>query len=130
MKNSNHVQVVIDGKIEDIHSPNSPEYMQNVAMYLNKKIEELKKTKDIGRLKFDKRALLIQLNLADDIYKEKEKNRKKTSEIEDLNEIVEDLREENAKLHQENDIMRDKVQSLEKENYQIKKELKEYFQST
>lgn len=64
-------QVVIDGNVLTLSGYESLEYLQTVAAYLNQKISEVKSTESYRRGDRDKRTLMVQLNIADDYFKEK-----------------------------------------------------------
>ena len=68
----NTTQVLIDGKIITLSGYESPEYLQKVASYINKKIGELSQLQGYNRLSVDTKHTLISLNVADVYFKARE----------------------------------------------------------
>lgn len=75
----NKVEVNIYGKSITLISNESEEYMLNIAMYLNKKIDEIKNVHNAIT-----KTLLLSINIADELFKEREKNNKMEKEIMDI----------------------------------------------
>ena len=63
------VQVIINGKVYTLSGYESEEYLQKVAAYLNNKMQEFDHVEDYRRFSPDMRAVLLQLNIADDYFK-------------------------------------------------------------
>ena len=73
MENSKRkMEVIIDGKVYTLAGEESEEYMQRVASYVNNKIHEMKQTQNYKKLNKDLQAILLALNISDDLYKTKE----------------------------------------------------------
>ncbi len=70
MGQRNRTEVLIDGMIYTLSGSEDELYMQKVAAYLSDKISGLKKSKTFGRMSSDYRALLVEINIADDYFKE------------------------------------------------------------
>jgi cell division protein ZapA len=65
------VEIKVFGQTYTIKTDAEEDYIQEVAKYVNEKMEEvLKKTKSVSTLNV---AILTALNIADDLLKEKEK---------------------------------------------------------
>jgi cell division protein ZapA len=65
------VEIKVFGQAYTVKTDAEEEYIQEVAKYVNEKMEEvLKKTKTVSTLNV---AILTALNIADDLIKEKEK---------------------------------------------------------
>lgn len=90
-----YTEVMIGGNIYRLSGVENEEYLQQVAIYLNSKLKELRHTDGFTRLPADYQNLMVQMNVADDYFKAKEKA---------------------AKLNQ-------KLEELEKELYQVKHDL-------
>lgn len=129
MKEANQIQVVIDGDIYELTSHEDPEYVQNVALYIDKKIKEIYKKRGNSYLSPNLKSLFISINIADDLFKEKDKNKDKDKEIKELSSSLSDFMEENAKLVEENSILTEKVELLEKELFAAKQDLKDFLES-
>ena len=90
-----YTEVMIGGNIYRLSGVENEEYLQQVAIYLNSKLKELRQTDGFSRLPADYQNLMVQMNVADDYFKAKEKA---------------------AKLNQ-------KLEEMEKELYQVKHDL-------
>ena len=66
-------EVVIDGKVYTLSGYEGEEYLQKVAAYINSKINEFEAMDSMKHLPANMKSTLIQLNIADDYFKEKEK---------------------------------------------------------
>jgi cell division protein ZapA len=65
------VEIKVFGQTYTVKTDAEEDYIQEVAKYVNEKMEEvLKKTKSVSTLNV---AILTALNIADDLLKEKEK---------------------------------------------------------
>ena len=65
------VEIKVFGQTYTVKTDAEEDYIQEVARYVNEKMEEvLKKTKSVSTLNV---AILTALNIADDLLKEKEK---------------------------------------------------------
>lgn len=81
MTEKTDVQVIIDKKVLTISGYESEDYLQKVALYINNKIAEFNK---IDGFKFSTKDIqhrLIEVNIADDFFKEKEKAEKFEAEL-------------------------------------------------
>ena len=65
----NQVQVIIGGKIYSLYGYESEEYLQKVAAYLNRKIQECRETDSYKKLSSEMRSIMLDLNIADDYFK-------------------------------------------------------------
>ena len=74
------VEIKVFGQIYTVKTDAEEDYIQEVAKYVNEKMEEvLKKTKSVSTLNV---AILTALNIADDLLREKEKRTALLREIE------------------------------------------------
>ena len=73
MNQKNTMEVLIDGKIYQLSGSEEEMYLQKMAAYLNEKIWKLRKDDGFSRLSADYQSVLVQLNIADDFYKEQER---------------------------------------------------------
>jgi len=73
MDGKHYTEVLIDGIVYTLAGTEEEAYLQQVAVYLNDKISQVKRMDGYGHLKADDRALLIQLNISDDYFKEQER---------------------------------------------------------
>jgi len=74
------VEVTIANGHYTIRTDAEESYIQSIARYVNSKIEEIQKgTKSVSTLNV---IILAALNTADDLFRERDKNRKSMEEIE------------------------------------------------
>ncbi|MCI8567019.1 MAG: cell division protein ZapA [Lachnospiraceae bacterium] len=69
MENKNYTEVYIGGKVYTLGGFEEEEYLQKVAAYVNTKASELRNQQGFLRLGADYQNVLLQLNLADDVFK-------------------------------------------------------------
>ena len=119
MNKFNDIEVIINNKRYTLSGYESEEYLQRVASYINNKHNEFRSRDAYKFLDSDLRNILIQINIADDYHKAKEKvkeledeNNQKSNEIFDLKH---ELIAAQTKLH-----------SAEKEVETQKNEMNEY----
>jgi len=94
----NKINVVIDGKVISLRSDESAEHMQKVALYVDKKIAELK-GKNLSAVVDERvRSILIAINLADDYFKIKDKHTVLESETKKLERSAAKYEKENIDL--------------------------------
>jgi len=129
VKEVNSVQVVIDGEVYELASEDNPEYVQNVALYIDTKIKDIYKKRSGAYINQKTKSLLISLNIADDLFKERDNNLVMKKEVEELNESLSEYMEENAKLAQDISILLEQKEILEKELFNKNKELKEFLEN-
>jgi cell division protein ZapA len=74
------VEIKVFGQTYTVKTDAEEDYIQEVAKYVNEKMEEvLKKTKSVSTLNV---AILTALNIADDLLREKEKRAALVREVE------------------------------------------------
>lgn len=71
MSSKNYTDVLIGGKIYTLGGAEETGYLQQVAGYLNEKMEALKKQDGFRKQPEDYQNIMLCLNLADDFFKEK-----------------------------------------------------------
>ena len=77
MKKKNDVEVLIDGRKYTLCGFESPEYIQKIASYINRKLAEFHKQEGYARLDLDLRNTLLAINIADDYLSLITKRRKR-----------------------------------------------------
>ena len=122
MSAKNKTQVIIAGKIYTLSGYESEEYLQRVAAYLNGKISEFKSMEGYSRLSPDLRNIMLDLNMADDYFKMKQKIEELERELLAKDKEVYDFKHEliTAQIKLEN--AEKDVQTLEEKNIQLQKE--------
>jgi cell division protein ZapA len=71
MSSKTDTEVIIGGKVFTLSGYESEEYLQKVAAYLNNKYNEYNKLDGFKRQPIDVQNILLQLNVADDLFKAK-----------------------------------------------------------
>lgn len=82
MAMKNTAEVVIAGKVFRISGYESPEYLHQVAVYINDKLAEFQKLDGYRKQSTDQKQLMLNMNLADDFFKAKRQADKLSSELE------------------------------------------------
>lgn len=78
----NTIEVVIGGKIIKVSGDEDAAHMNEVAAFINDKLEKIQKTRNYLRLSAEQKQILLGINLADDFFQEKKKNSLLESELE------------------------------------------------
>lgn len=73
MSSKTDTEVIIGGRVFTLSGYESEEYLQRVASYLNNKINEYNKVDSYRRQSMENQNFLLQLNIADDYFKAKER---------------------------------------------------------
>jgi len=116
-------EVVINGKVFTLSGYESEEYLQRVAAYINSKISEYNKIESFSRQSIDVQNTLLQLNIADDFFKVREKydSLKEASEAKDkeLYDVKHDLITNQIKMKS----LEESLQKLRIENNENQKKI-------
>lgn len=73
MEQKNYTEVLIDGRIYTLGGTEEEMYLQKVAAYINEKTGKIRRQEGFSRLSADYQAVMIELNIADDYFKEQER---------------------------------------------------------
>lgn len=92
------IEVLLEGKVYKISGCESVEYMQKVANYINAKERELKASSSYNKLPDALRAYLMNLNIADDYFKMKQKYEEIKSQLEKQDRDIYRIKHEAADL--------------------------------
>lgn len=122
----NRIKISVDGKSFTLVGEETELHMQTVAAYINEKIGEIRKNAAAVKMDTSLAYVLTALNVADDYFKEKEKN----AELEGRNlglcarleELVFQLDEANAKLEAMEEKMAQQQEQMAQEQEQIAQE--------
>ena len=129
MSTKNDAEVIINGKVYRLSGYESPEYLQKIATYVNKKINSFAAEENYSRLSQEMKNVLLDINIADDYFKAKKQAeifeqdlQQKDQEMYDLKHELISLKmqiEEAKKAEQEaqeqKNLLDCKVKELEKE---------------
>lgn len=101
MSSKSSTEVIIGGKMYTLSGYEGEEYLQRVATYINNKINEFNEMEDIRRFSVDMKSVLVELNIADDFFKAKDRIEKLERELErkekEIYELKNDLISEQMK---------------------------------
>lgn len=98
---SNNTKVLIGGSVYTLSGSESEEYLQRVALYINKKMEEVNESAEGKKLSTRLQNVLLAINLVDDLFKAKEELKLCQADQTKLLEEKEQLMKENARLKEE-----------------------------
>lgn len=88
------IPVVINGKVYTLSGFEGEEYLQNVASYINSKIDECKTSEHYRRMNTEYQGILLALNIADDYFKAKKRAESATRDDSEKEQQLYDLRHE------------------------------------
>ena len=129
MSDKNNTKVLINGQVYTLSGQESEEYIQKVALYINNKLDELKKS-DNGQLMSTRLLnVLLSLNIADELFKARDSVVRLEASMEEKDQKINGLQqliEENEKAK---DSLTDRISELEKDINSYKKELDEYIEA-
>lgn len=125
------VEVIIGGKVYTISGQESEEYIQKVASYINGKFNEFAQVEGFRRSNFENQNILMQLNIADDYFKEFSRVESLKEELANKEKELYDLKHDlvNAQMKLENadkstKILRDELNEKDKKIVRLETELK------
>lgn len=119
----NKVEVRIGGKDYTLVGVESEEYMQKVALYIDKKMNEIMRINN--KLSTSMASVLSAINVADDYFKAYENVINLNKDLKAANEEIERLKEENRRLTNENAIVSNKNTNFQLELAKREAELSE-----
>ncbi len=123
MAEKTKVKVRIAGKDYTLVGMESDEYLQKIAFYVDKKMNEVIKAND--KLSMSMITVLTALNLADDYYKALERGEKLAKEIQQYKAEMENLSREVKRIAGESAALKSQVTTLQLELARREAELNE-----
>ena len=123
MDKYNDVEVYINNKKYTISGQESEEYIQKVASYINNKYNEYKNKDDYRFMDSDTKNILIQINIADDYHKAKEKMAEIEKDSEQKSNEIFDLKHELIAVQTKLNYSQKEVETLKKEINEGQKEI-------
>lgn len=129
MSDKNNTKVLINGQVYTLSGQESEEYIQKVALYINNKLEELKKS-DNGQLMSTRLLnVLLSLNIADELFKARDSVTQLEGFIQDKDHKITELQQLILQNEEAQVSMTDRISELEKDISSYKKELDEYIEA-
>lgn len=123
MKELNDVEVIINNKRYTLCGYESDAYLQMVASYINDKYELFKEQESYARLDLDIKNTLMQINIADDYFKEKEKLRNLEGELEAKSTEIFDMKHEIISLQTKLDDVKDELSKVKFDYIEAQKQI-------
>lgn len=123
VSDKNKVEVRIGGKDYTLVGVESEEYIQKVALYIDKKMNEIMRVNN--KLSTSMASVLSAVNVADDYFKAYENVINLNKELKAANEEIGRLKEENRRLTNENAIVSNKNTNFQLELAKREAELSE-----
>ena len=102
----NRVEVVIDGQIITLVSEEKESHMQKLALYIDKKMSEIKSSQSSRPINDSLKTLYIAVNIADDYFKAQK-------DLNKLEETHEAFVQEMGQMQKENTLLTEKLQDLQ-----------------
>lgn len=122
MKDVNKVEVVIGGEIITLMSSENEDYMQKLARYIDKKLNEIKQLNSNASINERTRTLFIAANIADDYFKT-------SDELHALEAVHERYVTEMGRMQEENYLLTGKLHELQDQLNQSRAELDAYIEN-
>lgn len=119
----NKIAVRIAGKEYTLMGVESEAYLQKVALYIDKKMNEIIRVN--SKLSTSMAAVLTAINVADDFFKSYENEFNLKKDLKRANDELTRLREQNQRLAAENSLLNDKSNSYQMELTKREAELNE-----
>jgi cell division protein ZapA len=88
------INVIIGNKMYTLTGYEEEDYLQKVATYINHKIEEVEKLESYSLLSSDMKHVLLNLNIADDYFKAKDRVISSEQELKAKNQEIYNLKHE------------------------------------
>lgn len=111
--------VVIDGKVYTLSGYEGEEYLQKVAAYINNKIAEFEALENCKHLPLNMKGTLIQLNIADDYFKAKDRVDKLERDLELKEKEIYDLKHDLISNQIKTETAETRAKELEAENKEL-----------
>lgn len=135
MSPKNDTKVLIGGNVYTLSGNESEEYIQRVALYINNKMEEVRRSDNGKTLNTRLQSVLLAINIADDLFKSKEtinqfeaKLKAQEEKADALNQNIVALEKKLSDVENEKEAVSSKIERLERELSQYKRELDEYIE--
>ena len=123
MKTYNDVEVMINGKSYTLCGYESDDYMQMVATYLNEKYEEVRTSKSYNKIDQEMKGVMMQLNIADDYLKTREKLLELEKEIEKKSTRIFELKQENNSLQSQVYMLKEELEKIKQQHIEAQKKV-------
>jgi len=123
MNKYHDIEVIINIKRYTISGYEGEEYLQKVASYINSKHVEFRNRDAYKFLDSELKNILMQINIADDYYKTKDKVKEIEKENESKSNEIFDLKHEIISTQTKLDSAQREIEDLKKELYEDQKKI-------
>lgn len=129
MSDKNNTKVLINGQVYTLSGQESEEYIQKVALYINNKLDELKKSDNGQSMSTRLLNVLLSLNIADELFKERDSVQNLQGFIDEKDHKINELQQRIEENEEAKVSLTDRITELEKDINSYKKELDEYIEA-
>jgi cell division protein ZapA len=105
MAQKTDAQVTIGGRTYTLSGYESEEYLQEIAAYLNSKIEQMQADRDYQKIPLEMRNVLLQLNISDDCHKARREAERLAALAQERMQEIADLKHEIVALQMKMEAM-------------------------
>lgn len=119
MSAKTNAEVIIGGKRITLSGFESEEYLQKVASFINGKIAEVDGVESTKHLTGDMKAIMIELNIADDFFKAKAQVEKLELDLEEKEKEIYNLKHDLISNQVQTESDNKRLQELEAENKEL-----------
>lgn len=119
MSAKTNAEVVIGGKVYTLSGFESEEYLQKVGSYINTKIAEIEDVEAFRRFPADMKAILVELNIADDYFKARTQAEKLERDLETKEKEIYDLKHDLISNQVQTETDNKRLEELEAENREL-----------
>ena len=119
MSSKTSAKVLIGGKIYELSGFESEEYLQKVAAHINSKINEIDESDVTRRMAQEMKAIMIELNLADDYFKTKKTADNLEVDLQEKEKELYDLRHDLVTAQMKTESLEKTIAKLQEENKEL-----------
>jgi cell division protein ZapA len=123
MNKYHDIEVIINNKRYTLSGYESEEYLQKIASYINSKHVEFRNKDAYKFLDADLKNILMQINIADDYYKTRDRIKDIETETESKSNEIFDLKHELISTQTKLDSTLKEVEEMKKELYEAQKKI-------
>ena len=112
-------QVLIGGKIYTLSGYEEEDYLQKIATYINGKINDFEEMEGVNRFTMDMKATLMEINIADDYFKAKDRVDKLEHDMEQKDKEIYDLKHDLISNQVRIETLEEQTKELEAEKKEL-----------
>ncbi|MBP7058867.1 MAG: cell division protein ZapA [Lachnospiraceae bacterium] len=112
--------VIIGNKMYTLSGYEEEEYLHKVATYINHKIEEVEKLDNYKQLSTDMKTVMLNLNLADDYFKAKDRVESNEQDLKHKDQEIYNLKHELVTNQVTTEELEKQISDLKEENQELK----------